>query len=124
MLLAQETMGFWGWFFLFLIFIPLMMLWIYTLADIFQRVDLSGWVKALWVIFVLFLPLLGMLIYFIARPVTEQDIAVQKQVRENQEYYKTAQATEQLYALQQMLESGQISQDKYEKRKAKIIAKM
>jgi glucan phosphoethanolaminetransferase (alkaline phosphatase superfamily) len=117
-------MEFWQWLVIFFIYIPLIFIWVFTLFDIFGRVDLSGWVKALWVIFVLFLPLLGMLIYFIARPVTEQDIAVQKQVRENQEYYKTAQATEQLYALQQMLESGQISQDKYEKRKAKIIAKM
>ncbi len=47
-----------------------------------------------------------------------------KQVRENQQYYKTAQATEQLYALQQMLESGQISQEKYDKRVAKIKAKL
>jgi len=123
-MLLAEAMGFWGWFFLFLIFIPMMMLWIYTLVDIFQRVDLSGWVKALWVIFVLFLPLLGMLIYFIARPVTEQDVKNAEQVRENQQYYKTAQATEQLYALQQMLEAGQISQEKYDKRVAKIKAKL
>jgi len=117
-------MEFWEWLVVFFIYIPLMMVWIFTLVDIFQRPNLSGWVKALWVIFVLFLPLLGMLIYFIARPVTEQDVERAKQVRENQQYYKTAQATEQLYALQQMLESGQISQEKYDKRKAKIVAKM
>ena len=117
-------MEFWKWLVILFIYIPLICIWVFALFDIFGRVDLSGWAKALWVIFVLFLPLLGMLIYFIARPVTENDIAVQKHVKENQEYYKTAQATEQLYTLQQMLESGQISQEKYEKRKAKIIAKM
>jgi hypothetical protein len=117
-------MEFWQWLVIFFIYIPLIFIWVFTLFDIFGRVDLSGWAKALWVIFVLFLPLLGMLIYFIARPVTERDIAVQKQVKENQDKYKTVQATEQLYALQQMLESGQISQDKYEKRVAKIKSKM
>ena len=117
-------MEFWEWLVIFFIYIPLVFTWVFTLFDIFQRVDISGWIKALWVIFVLFLPLLGMLIYFIARPVTEHDIKTQKQVMENQEYYRAAQATEQLYTLQQMLESGHISQEKYDKRKAKILAKM
>jgi len=117
-------MEFWHWLVIFFIYIPLVFLWGFTLFDIFGRVDLSGWAEALWVILVLILPLLGMLIYFIARPVTEHDVAIQKQVKENQDYYRTAQATEQLYALQQMLESGQISQEKFDKRKAKIIAKM
>lgn len=117
-------MEFWEWLVIFFIYIPLMMVWIFTLCDIFGRADLSGWVKALWVIFVLFLPLLGMLIYFIARPVTEQDVANAKHVKDKQDYYRTAQATEQLYALQQMLEAGQISQEKFDKRKAKIIAKV
>ena len=117
-------MEFWEWLVILFIYIPLIFIWVFTLFDIFGRVDLSGWAKALWVIFVLFLPLLGMLVYFIARPVTDRDIAVQEAVRNNQERYKTAQATEQLYALQHMYESGQISQQKYEKRKAKIRSKM
>jgi ABC-type multidrug transport system fused ATPase/permease subunit len=117
-------MEFWHWLVIFFIYIPLVFIWVFTLFDIFGRVGMSGWAKALWVILVLILPLLGMLIYFIARPVTERDIAMQKHVKENQDYYRTAQATEQLYALQQMLESGQISQEKFDKRKAKIIAKM
>jgi ABC-type multidrug transport system fused ATPase/permease subunit len=117
-------MEFWQWLVFFFIYIPLIFIWVFAICDIFQRVDLSGWAKALWVIFVLILPLLGMLIYFVARPVTERDIAMQKQVKENQGYYRTAQATEQLYALQNMLDSGQISQEKFDKRKAKIVAKM
>jgi glucan phosphoethanolaminetransferase (alkaline phosphatase superfamily) len=117
-------MEFWKWLVIMLIYIPLIYIWVFALFDIFNRVDLGGWAKALWVIFVLILPLLGMLIYFIARPVTEQDVATQKQVKEKQDYYRTAQATEQLYALQKMLESGQISQEKYDKRKAKILAKI
>ena len=117
-------MEFWQWLVVFFIYIPLIFIWAFAVIDIFQRVDLSGWAKALWVIFVLILPLLGMLIYFIARPVTEQDVENATHVRENQDYYRTAQATEQLYALQQMLDAGQISQEKYDKRKAKLVAKI
>lgn len=61
-------MEFWDFFWLFLIFIPLMLAWIYTLVDIFMRPDEGGLTKFLWVLLILFVPLLGMLIYFIARP--------------------------------------------------------
>ena len=47
-------MVFWNWFFLFFIFIPMMVAWIYT--------------KFLWLLLILFIPIIGMLIYFIARP--------------------------------------------------------
>lgn len=61
-------MDFWDFFFLLLIFIPLLIAWIYTVIDIFMRPDVGALGKFGWLILVLFLPLLGMLIYFIARP--------------------------------------------------------
>ena len=61
-------MLFWNWFFIFAIFIPLTIAWIYTAVDIFQRPDQSGVAKFLWLLLILFLPILGMLIYFLARP--------------------------------------------------------
>jgi hypothetical protein len=64
-------MDFWDLFWLFLIFIPLTILWLYTVVDIFRRPDEGGLTKFLWLSLILFLPLLGMLIYFIARPPDE-----------------------------------------------------
>ena len=61
-------MAFWDFFFLFFIFIPLTIAWVYVCIDIFMRPDLSGLGKFGWLILVLFIPLLGMLIYYIARP--------------------------------------------------------
>jgi Short C-terminal domain/Phospholipase_D-nuclease N-terminal len=52
------------WFFLFFIWIWLL---IVVFADIFRSRDLSGWAKALWVIFVVVLPYLGVFVYLIAR---------------------------------------------------------
>ena len=54
---------FWSmlWIFLFIIWIWLL---ISVFIDIF-RADLSGWGKALWVIFVIVLPFLGVLVYLI-----------------------------------------------------------
>src|SRR6516165_6916396 len=57
---------FWSMFIFFLWIIWIwILIWIFI--DIFRSHDLSGWAKALWVIFVLFLPLLGVLVYLIAR---------------------------------------------------------
>lgn len=58
----------WEWFVLLFVFIPLLIAWVYTAIDIFQRPDESGLTKFLWLLLILFLPLLGMLIYFIVRP--------------------------------------------------------
>jgi hypothetical protein len=61
-------MVFWDWFFLFFIFIPLTVAWVYTAVDIFMRPDVSWLGKFGWLVFILVLPLLGMLVYFVARP--------------------------------------------------------
>src|SRR5204863_1511575 len=52
------------WFLLFFIWLWLL---IVVFSDIFRSRDLSGWAKALWVIFIIVLPYLGVLVYFIAR---------------------------------------------------------
>ena len=44
-------------------------IWIWILisilTDLFRRHDISGWTKALWMIFLIILPFLGVLIYLI-----------------------------------------------------------
>jgi hypothetical protein len=62
------------WFFLFFIWIWLL---IVVFADIFRSHDLSGWAKALWVIFIIFIPYLGVFVYLIARGHKMQEHAVQ-----------------------------------------------
>lgn len=59
---------FWETFFLFLIFLPLLMVWTFALVDIFRRDDMNGALKALWVAAVILVPFLGTLVYLIVRP--------------------------------------------------------
>ena len=68
-----RTMTFWELFVILLIFVPLIMLWVFALVDLFQRPDLSGVAKALWAIAIVLLPLIAMLIYFIMRDTDAAD---------------------------------------------------
>ena len=66
MALAYST--FWDVFFVLLIWVPLAVLWATALIDIFQRPDIAGWTKALWVTCILVVPFFGALIYMAMRP--------------------------------------------------------
>jgi hypothetical protein len=60
---------------LLFIFIPLTLLWLFALIDIFGRPDVSGWGKAGWILVILLIPWLGALIYVATRPSdVEQDV--------------------------------------------------
>lgn len=61
-------MTFWNFFFLMLIYVPLVLLWVFTLVDLAHRRDLSSLAKGLWAVAVVLLPLIGMLVYFVTRP--------------------------------------------------------
>ena len=52
-----------------IIFLWVIWIWvlIWVFIDIFRSRDLSGWAKALWVLFVVVIPLIGVLVYLIAR---------------------------------------------------------
>ena len=59
---------FWHAMWIAFVIIPLSILWLFCVVDIFVRRDLSGWVRVAWVLGVLVLPLFGALMYLIARP--------------------------------------------------------
>ena len=56
-----------AWFFWFYIAIACIWIFITIFIDVFRDKTLSGWAKALWVVFLVVLPFLGALIYLIAR---------------------------------------------------------
>ena len=97
-------------------------------ADIFRRHDISGWVKALWIIFVIIFPFLGVLIYLIAesKGMAERN---QKQAQAAQSefdsYVKNVAAqsdpTEQIAKGKQLLDSGAITQAEFDALKTKAL---
>lgn len=57
----------WASFILLFVFIPLTMLWVFALVDLFVRPDIR-WRKVLWLLFIVFFPLFGAVIYLLVRP--------------------------------------------------------
>ena len=47
--------------------LPLIMFWVFALADLFRRYDISGWAKAAWLFAIVFLPFLGTIFYVLTR---------------------------------------------------------
>jgi hypothetical protein len=100
-----------------------------VLIDVFRRHDISGWVKALWVIFVVVIPWIGVLVYLIAN----HDGMTERRIKEAQasqaqfdDYVRntasTGGAANEIEKAKQLLDSGAISQAEFDAIKAKALA--
>ena len=111
-------MTFWELFFILLIFVPLIMLWVFALVDLFRRHDLAGWTKALWVIAILIFPILGMLIYFITRKPSEEE---EKAARDYYREMSGADVPEQLERLADLHDKGVLTDEEFSAQKAMLL---
>ena len=99
-----------------------------VLIDVFRRHDISGWVKALWVIFVVVLPWIGVLIYLIVNHdgMNERKMKDAQQAQSQFDDYvrKTAGggAASEIEKAKGLLDSGAISQAEFDSIKAKALA--
>ena len=60
---------FWGIMLVLFVFIPLLLIWLFAIVDLFGRADIGGFGKVLWLLAILFLPIVGTLMYYLFRPV-------------------------------------------------------
>jgi type VI protein secretion system component VasK len=115
------------WFFLFFIWIWIL---ITVFADIFRSHDLSGWAKAIWVIFVIVAPYLGVFVYLIARghKMSEHALeAAKAQDAAAKDYIRDAAGTskspaEELNHLAELKAKGVIDEAEFQKLKAKVVS--
>jgi hypothetical protein len=116
-------------FFLWVIWFWLL---ITVFADIFRRHDLSGWLKALWVIFVIVLPYLGVFIYLItqgshmaernARDVRARQAELDDRIRTVAGGGAGGGAAAEIEKAKNLLDSGAITPTEYEAIKQKALA--
>lgn len=112
------------------IFFFVIWIWIVIaiLMDLFRDHDLSGWSKALWVLFFILLPPLTALVYLIFRGSGMRQRALKDQVESKKqfdEYVRETASTspvDELHKLDQLKQSGGVTDEEYQTMKAKILA--
>jgi type VI protein secretion system component VasK len=112
------------WIFLFVAWILVLFT---IIGDLFRDHQLSGWVKAVWILFLIFIPFLTALVYLIVRGhgMRERSIKEQAEVRRHFDQYvrETAGASpvDELHKLNDLKEKGAISDEEFARMKAKLI---
>ncbi len=114
-------------FFAWVIWIWIM---IVILTDVFRRRDISGWVKAAWVVFLIVLPFLGVLVYLIAQHdgMTQRSAdAASAQKAQFDDYVRSTAgsgggAAAEIEKAKQLLDSGAITAEEFASLKAKALA--
>lgn len=130
-----EYQGFWGsfwdliwWFLAVFVFVAYIYAIFAIISDLFRDRKLSGWAKAIWVIFLIFLPFLTALVYLIARGggIGERAAQQAQAYKEAQDDYIRGVAgsspAEQIAQAKALLESGAITQAEFETLKTKALA--
>jgi len=112
------------------IFFFVIWIWILItiLTDLFRDHELSGWWKAVWVIFLVLIPFLAALVYLIARGSGMRDRTIKAQAEAKQHFdsYVREQAhsspADELHKLNDLKEKGAISSEEFDQAKAKLLA--
>ena len=124
MVLAETTfLDVLWWMLVFFFWVMYFWVFISVLGDLFRRDDISGWKKAGWLVLMIFLPLLGILFYLIFRPkLTAQDVRMMTEVEAAQRAAAGVSVADELAKLADLRSQGVLSDDEYERLKAKALA--
>ncbi len=132
MLIAEFTLGH-ALLTVLSIFFFVIWIWILItiLSDLFRDHELSGWWKAVWVLFLVFIPFLTALIYLIARGngMRERTIQAQAEAKKEFDAYVRHAATsggggstaDELSKLADLKANGTISEEEFQAQKAKLL---
>jgi Short C-terminal domain/Phospholipase_D-nuclease N-terminal len=114
----------------FEIFIFVIWIWILftIIGDLFRDHKMSGWAKALWILFLVFIPYISMLVYLIARGsgMRERALQAQSEAKHHMDSYIQQQAhtspADELHKLNDLKEKGALSDAEFDQAKAKLLA--
>ena len=113
----------------FEVFLFVVWIWILwtILTDLFRNHDMSGWLKAAWIVLLIFIPYLTALVYLIVygSDMRERQLRAQAEARHEAEQYIRAAAhtspADELHKLHELVEKGALTQDEYDRAKQKLL---
>lgn len=92
-------------------------------GDLIRRHDISGWLKAIWLIVVIFTSYLGVLIYMItqARGMAERNAQQAQTARDELRHVVGFSVADEIEKLDQLKKSGSITDDEFSRLRAKLV---
>jgi predicted membrane channel-forming protein YqfA (hemolysin III family) len=105
------------------VFIVWFWLLITVAADLFRRHDISGWIKALWVIAWIVVPYLGVLAYLIfqGRGMGERNVQQAQQARDELRRVVGFSVADEIEKLNRLKQAGSISDVEFTQLRAKLV---
>lgn len=133
MLLADVNLGDLIWTSIWVFFL-IMFIWLFIaiISDLFRDHELSGGMKAVWVVALIVFPLIGSLVYLIVRgqSMGERSMAQARQAQEQfDSYVRTTAASsgtgpvDDLSRLAELRATGTITDEEFEAMKARVVNK-
>ena len=114
-------------------FVMYLMILFHIIGDLFRDKELSGWLKAVWMIALIFFPFLTAFIYLIARGkgmAERQSVDMQRARAANEAYIKQVAGNangkgspaDQIATAKNLLDQGTITQSEFDRLKASALA--
>jgi hypothetical protein len=105
------------------VFIVWFWLLITVAADLFRRHDISGWIKAIWVISWIVFPYLGVLAYLIfqGRGMAERNVQQAQQARDELRRVVGFSAADEIEKLDRLKKAGSISDAEFSRLRAQLV---
>ncbi len=110
----------------------LFIVWIWILftiiTDLFRNHEMSGWGKAGWLILLVFIPYITSLVYLVIyhNDMRERQMQAATEAKHAADDYIRAAAktspADELHKLHELVEKGALTQEEYDKAKAKLLA--
>jgi hypothetical protein len=105
------------------VFIVWFWLLITVAADLFRRHDISGWIKAIWVIAWIVVPYLGVFAYLIfeGRGIAERNVQQAQQARDELRRVVGFSAADEIAKLDRLKKEGSISDVEFARLRAQLV---
>jgi len=110
----------------------LFVVWIWILwtiiSDLFRNHEMSGWLKAVWIVLLIFIPWITALVYLIVygNDMRERTLRAQAEAKHAADDYIRAAAhvspADELHKLHDLVEKGALTQAEYDRAKEKLLA--
>jgi hypothetical protein len=92
-------------------------------ADLFRRHDISGWIKAIWVIAWVVFPYIAVLAYLIfqGKGMAERNVQQSQQARDELRRIVGFSAADEIDKLDRLKKAGSISDDEFTRLRARLV---